>query len=70
MRHLIAWRAVVVGLASFCTLSLPCIDVMAQEHEFEHVLIQSIRRGDTTLLKDIMRQARHRMCAAAMEPRH
>ena len=56
MRHLIAWRVVVVGLAFFCTSSLPRVDVMAQEHESEHVLIQAIRRGDTTLLKDILRR--------------
>ncbi len=55
MRHLVDWR-IVVGLVALCTLSLPRVGVISQERESEHVLFQAIRRGNSLLLKDILRR--------------
>ena len=56
MRHLVAWHVLVAGLVSFCTVFVPDAAVIAQEREAEHVLFQAIRRGDSTLLKGILRR--------------
>ncbi len=56
MRHLIGWRIVVVGLVGFCVFPFPRVGTIAQERASEHILFQAIRRGNSTLLKDILRR--------------
>ena len=56
MRHLVAWKAVLVGVVSFAAVSLPAVGAIGQERGSEHVLFQAVRRGDSALLKDLLRR--------------
>jgi ankyrin repeat protein/mono/diheme cytochrome c family protein len=55
MRRQNASRATALSVA-WCVASVLAANGIAQERDSEHVLFQAIRRGDTTLLKDILRR--------------
>lgn len=56
MRHHVLRRIVLAGLVFFLAASAPSLVVRAGEPETEHVLFQAIRRGDATLVKDLLRR--------------
>jgi ankyrin repeat protein len=56
MRYFVAWQVVLVGVFSCCNILISNVAVTAQERESEHLLFQAIRRGDSTLLMDLLRR--------------
>ena len=55
-RPFAAWCVVLVGVVSPAAALLPAVDVIGQERTAEHVFFQAVRRGDMTLLRNILRR--------------
>ena len=56
MRHLIGRRKALVWLTGLGLLASLSLNGLAQDPESEHILLQAIRRGDSVLLKNILRR--------------